>query len=470
MILKQFYLSCLAHASYIVIDEHTKVAAVVDPQRDIEQYIEEAERHGATIGHVLLTHFHADFIAGHLELRERLGARIYLGVHAETEYDFTPLGDGDVLEFGEVRLKALETPGHTPEGVSLVVYDLAVNDQAPHAVFTGDTLFVGDVGRPDLLASIGATAEELGSMLYDSLRNKLMKLPAETIVYPAHGAGSMCGKNLGQETFTTIGEQLANNYALQPMTKESFIALVTADQPQAPQYFPHDAVLNRKERSTLAETLERGLQPLSLDESLRQMNQGARALDVRSAVDFARSHLAGSVNIGLEGKFATWAGTALPPDTRILIVAAPGAEREAALRLGRIGLDNVVGYLDGGVKALDTRPDLARSTERITAEALAPMLEGDAAPLVVDVRTEAEWDEAHVEGSMNIPLQHLEQRRDEIPEGRDLVVMCRTGYRSSLAASLLQPHVGQDRRLSDLIGGIEAWRAGDLKTVVPASG
>jgi len=466
MILKQFYLPCLAHASYMVIDQRTKSAAVIDPQRDIEQYVEEAERRGATIKYVLLTHFHADFIAGHLELRDKLGARIYLGARAETEYDFTPLKDGDVLEFGDVRLKILETPGHTPEGISIVVFDLAKSDQKPQAVFTGDTLFVGDVGRPDLLASIGVTADELGGMLYDSLRQKLMKLPGETIVYPAHGAGSMCGKNLGQETFSTIGEQRTYNYALQPMAKQAFIALVTADQPEAPQYFTHDAVLNRKERSTLAETLERGLKPLSLEEFSRLQKDGARALDVRPAADFAGSHVTGSINIGLDGKFATWSGTAIPPDARILIVADPGAEREAALRLGRIGLDNVVGFLSGGMGALEAHLDLVQSTERITAQALAALQEDGDAPFVVDVRSESEWNDCHIEGSTNIPLAQLEQRKDEIPRDRDVVVMCRTGYRSSLATSMLQRQAFG--RLSDLVGGIEGWRASDLKTVVPA--
>ena len=262
MILKQFYLNCLAHASYLIGDAGSHTAAVVDPQRDIDQYLAFAAEHDLRIAHVFLTHFHADFVAGHLELRDRAGVTIYLGARAKAEYPFTPLGDGDVVEFGQVRLTALETPGHTAESISILVYDLERSASEPHAVLTGDTLFVGDVGRPDLRVALGWSADDLGGMLYDSLRTKLMALPDASLVYPAHGAGSLCGKALSKETFSTIGEQRRSNYALQPMSKAAFVELVTADQPDAPAYFNYDAVLNSKERPTLDETLAREVQPM----------------------------------------------------------------------------------------------------------------------------------------------------------------------------------------------------------------
>ena len=257
MILKQFYLNCLAHASYLIGDEETGTATVVDPQRDIEQYLAFAAEHRLQIKHVFLTHLHADFVAGHLELRDRVGATIYLGVKAHAEYRFTPLGGGDVVEFGRVRLKVLETPGHTPESISIVVYDLHRSESEPHAVLTGDTLFIGDVGRPDLRAALGWSATDLGALLFDSLQSKLLPLPDASLVYPAHGAGSLCGKAISKETVSTIGEQRRLNYALQPMSKKAFIELVTADQPEAPPYFVYDVVLNSKERPTLEEALER---------------------------------------------------------------------------------------------------------------------------------------------------------------------------------------------------------------------
>src|SRR5713226_4831211 len=278
MILHQFYLNCLAHASYLIGDEQTRVAAVVDPQRDIDQYLTLAGAHGLRIAHVFLTHLHADFIAGHLELRDGAGATIYLGAAAKAEYAFTPLHDGDRVEIGRVRLQAIETPGHTPESISIAVYDLDRRDTTPHAVLTGDTLFIGDVGRPDLRAALGWSATDLGGLLYESLRTKLMALPDASLVYPAHGAGSLCGKAISKETVSTIGEQRRSNYALQPMTKAAFVDLVTADQPEAPPYFVYDAVLNSKERPTLEEALERELKPLELDRVLELQAGAAQVL------------------------------------------------------------------------------------------------------------------------------------------------------------------------------------------------
>lgn len=467
MILKQFYLGCLAHASYIVIDERSKTAAVIDPQRDVDQYIEEAERHGATIKYVLLTHFHADFIAGHLELRDRVGAGIYLSAKANPEYDYTPLKDGDALEFGDVRFRIRETPGHTPEGMSIVVFDLKASDVTPHAVFTGDTLFVGDVGRPDLMASVGVSADELAGWLYESLHDKLMVLPDETLVYPAHGAGSMCGKNLGKETFSTIGEQRQFNYALQPMSKDEFKAVVTAEQPEAPAYFGYDAMMNKKERATLEANLERSLKPLDVGKVLELQSAGAQIIDVRDSADFAGAHLAGSLNIGLSGKFATWAGTLLSRDKEIVIVAEPGTEQEAAIRLGRIGTDHVVGYLDGGMGALDQHFGSLDSVDRITVQTLAEPA-NDATPRpVIDVRTEKEWEAGHIEGSRCIPLAHLAERLDELPQDDEFALVCRTGYRSSTAASIL--FAAGITNFRDVVGGMEAWNASDLPTTPPST-
>ncbi len=463
MFFKRYYLGCLAHASYMIADEQTRVAAVVDPQRDIDQYLRDADQHGFRIRYVFLTHFHADFVAGHIELRDRVGASIYLGAAAQAEYDFTPVRDGDVLEVGRIRFEVIETPGHTPEGISILVYDLEQSDRTPHAVLTGDTLFIGDVGRPDLLASVGVTAEQLAEMLYDSLHHKLMTLPDETLVYPAHGAGSMCGKNLSDQTHSTIGQQRRYNYALQPMSKHQFVRLVAADQPEAPEYFAHDAVLNRQDRPSLMQSMQQSLRALSLDQVLRLQADGAQILDVRDPADFAAAHLIGSINIPLEGKYATWAGSILSKDRPVVVVADGGRYQEAIMRLGRIGFDHVAGYLQRGIEALDRRPDLLGRTERITAAALAEQMLAGADMTIVDVRTPQEWQAGHIEGSTNIPLNRLSQRLDEIATEGQLVIHCQGGYRSSIAASLLQRH-GR-RGLLDVVGGFQAWEASELPIV-----
>jgi glyoxylase-like metal-dependent hydrolase (beta-lactamase superfamily II) len=459
VLLKQFYLGCLAHASYVIADEASRTAAVVDPQRDIEQYLAFAAEHHLRIGHVILTHFHADFVAGHLELRDRAGADIRLGRTAKAEYAFVPMGDGDRLELGPtVRLEALETPGHTPESISLLVYDLAVSATVPYAVLTGDTLFVGDVGRPDLRASLGWSAEQLGGMLYESLRNKLLPLPDSTVVLPAHGAGSLCGKAISRELTSTIGEQRRVNYALQPMAKAAFLDLVTADQPDAPAYFTYDAVLNSRERPTLDEALSRELAPMGLEAVLVAQASGAQLLDTRDPAVFAAAHLAGSVNIGLGGQYATWAGTILGRDRPIVIVADPGAEAESALRLGRIGFDHVAGYLQGGLSAAASRPELIEATDRVSPERAAELLASGAT--AIDVRAPAERAEKRIRASLHIPLSQLDQRLAEIPASGPLLVYCAGGYRSSTAASLLK---GRGLAgVSEMAGGIAAWEAAGL--------
>ncbi|HEX3571095.1 MAG TPA: MBL fold metallo-hydrolase [Acidobacteriaceae bacterium] len=457
MFLKQYYLGCLAHASYLIADEESATGIVVDPQRDIHQYLADAQELGVRIRHVFLTHFHADFLAGHLELRDACGADIRMGSHAETEYPLVKMKDGDALELPGLRLQVMETPGHTIESISILLFDLPKDRDKPYAVLTGDTLFIGDVGRPDLRASLGWTAQELGGHLYDSLHDKLMKLPDETLVYPAHGAGSLCGKNLSSQTVSTLGEQKRFNYALQPMSKDEFVRLVTVDQPDAPAYFTYDAILNTRERVTLGTALEEHLQPLDLDEVLRLREWGAQILDVREAAEYAQGHLAGSINIGLGGQYATWAGTVLESTWPIVIVAEPGREREAATRLGRIGFDEVKGYLKQGMAALADRPDLVESSERVSAVMLAEELGGKAPPLLLDVRAPGEWKAGHVDGSLNVPLTQLQKRLGEVPGDRKIAVTCAGGYRSSIAMGILKKSGVKD--LEELAGGITAWQA-----------
>jgi hydroxyacylglutathione hydrolase len=463
MILKQYYLGCLAHASYLLGDEESGTAVVVDPQRDIQQYVSDAKKFGLQIRHVFLTHFHADFVAGHLELRDACGAKIHLGSRAQAEYAFIPMNDGDTLDFPGMRLQVLHTPGHTIESISILAFDLAMDKSKPFAVLTGDTLFIGDVGRPDLRASLGWTANELGGYLYDSLHTKLLPLPDDVLVYPAHGAGSLCGKKLSSDTVSTLGDQRRFNYALKPMSKDDFIRLVTADQPDAPPYFTYDAILNTRERATLDKALEEGLRPVELDEVLQLGDKGAQILDVRDAGEYAKGHLAGSLNIGLGGQYATWAGTVLDRIKPILIVAEPGREQEAALRLGRIGFDHIIGYLRGGMAALADRQDLVRQTELTGVLIAAEELESNDPPFLLDVRAPAEWGMKHIKGSVNVPLNHLQERIDQVPRDRRIAVHCAGGYRSSIAASIL--HQLGITNLSEIAGGLAAWEAAGLPMV-----
>lgn len=464
MLIRPFYLTCLAHASYLLADERTKTAVVVDPQRDVDVYLEEAERLGVRVRHAMLTHFHADFVAGHLELRDRCGAEIHLGARAKADYAFSPLRDGACLEWGSLGIGVLETPGHTPEGVTLLVYDLDADRDKPKAALTGDTLFIGDVGRPDLMASAGHSAGDLAGQLYESLTAKLMKLPDDTLVYPAHGAGSLCGKALSNERCSTIGEQRRYNYALKARSREEFVRLVTADQPEAPAYFARDAELNRRERPVL--DADRGApKALSVAEAEALVRAGARVLDVRDPADFAGAHWRGALNVGLDGKFATWAGAAVDAGRDVVLIAEPGREREAAVRLARVGIDRVAGTLDGGMAALAARPDLVAETPRVTARALAERLSAADAPVVVDVRTDAERAEGFVAGSLHLPLLQWPRRMAEVPEGRPVAVYCAGGYRSSIAASLLR--AAGRVQVTDLVGGFAAWREEGLPEAKP---
>jgi glyoxylase-like metal-dependent hydrolase (beta-lactamase superfamily II)/rhodanese-related sulfurtransferase len=462
MILEQFYLNCLAHASYIVADEAAGAAAVIDPQRDVDRYLTFAADHHLRITHVFLTHFHADFVAGHLELRNRTGATICLGRKALAEYAFKPVGDGSVVSLGSVRIEVMETPGHTVESISLAIYDDAsdpgsrIPNPGPVAVLTGDTLFVGDVGRPDLRASLGWSATELGAMLYDSLHAKLLTLPDATKVYPAHGAGSLCGKAISKETVSTIGDQRALNYALQPMSRQAFVELVTADQPDAPAYFTYDAVLNSREHPTLEQTLARELKPLTMDDVTAAVGAGAQLLDTRDPAEFAAAHISGSVNIGLGGQYATWAGTLLDPSRPIVIVANPGAETQSAMRLGRIGFDRVEGLLKGGLAAAAN----VIATDRLSPQTLAERMAGPDPPLVLDVRTAREREQKAIGHSTHVPLNTFLPGTPAAARDRAVVVYCAGGYRSSMAASLLQRDGFTN--VSELAGGIAAWEAAGL--------
>jgi glyoxylase-like metal-dependent hydrolase (beta-lactamase superfamily II)/rhodanese-related sulfurtransferase len=460
MYLQRFYLDCLSHASYLVADERTKLAAVIDPQRDVGIYLDEAREHGFAIKYVILTHFHADFVAGHIELRDQAGATIALGAKGGAQFEHRALRDGDVIDLGGVRLKTLETPGHTPEGITLLAYEAGTPDDQPYAAFTGDTLFIGDVGRPDLLASIGVTAQQLGEMLYDSLHQKILPLPDATLVYPAHGAGSMCGKQLSSAAVSTIGDQRQYNYALQPMSKQAFLDLVTEEQPTAPQYFVYDAITNRQERESLERTMQKSLRPLSVNDVQKLQREKAQVVDVRDAIDFEGGHLKGALNVGLRGKYATWAGSVLNHDDPIVVIAEEGNEEEAVLRLGRIGYDNVAGFLGGGMNALQSRSELLQTVERVTAPALQELMQQSSPPLVIDVRTEKERKASgYVPGSVNIPLAELRGRLKEVPANRLVAVHCEGGYRSAIAASLLQQ---SSRHVLDIVGGFKAWAASKL--------
>ena len=463
MILNQYYLDCLSHASYVIGDEETGTAIIVDPQRDVDEYVKDAKELGLTIKYVFLTHWHADFVAGHLELRDRTGAQICLGSRAEAEFDCLSFEDGESLVCGQVKLRILHTPGHTPEGVSILVYDLAEDPVKPHAVLTGDTLFIGDVGRPDLMGSLGSSPGDLAKMLYESIQRKILPLPDETLVYPAHGAGSFCGKSLSTDTVSTIGEQRRYNYALQPMSEAEFVSLVTADQPEPPQYFVYDSVMNRKEHQTLGNALQRALTPLGLDEVLKLMSEGAQVLDVREPADYDGAHVANSLNIGLGGRFASFAGILLDRDIPIVLVAEPGREEEAAMRLGRIGYDHVAGYLDGGMASLAAREDVTRRTNRTTPATVDELLDLPDPPVIIDVRTENEHTQSRIRGSRNIPLNQLRERINEIPAEGSVVVHCQSGYRSAMGMGILEQ--GGLTNATHMVGGIAAWEASKLATV-----
>jgi hydroxyacylglutathione hydrolase len=452
MLFNQYYLDCLSHASYLIADESTGRAVVVDPQRDVSEYLADAEAQGLSIELVLETHFHADFLSGHLELAEAAGAEIGFSAVAEPEYDIRKLADGERISLGDVVLEIRHTPGHTPESLSIVVYEHG-DDEVPYGVLTGDTLFIGDVGRPDLLASVGFSGQELATALYDSLHGKLLTLPDETRVFPAHGAGSACGKNLSTELTSTIGTQRRENYALLAPDRDTFIDLVTEGQPPAPGYFIHDATLNKQRRSLMDETA--GPTPLSWDEARAAIAAGAVLVDGRDPVEFARGHLRGAVNVGLEGRYAEFAGSVVPVDVDIVLFVEPGAELEAKNRLGRIGFDRVLGYVERPYEVLQAHQDQAQVASRLTPVDLEDRRRALADLQLVDVRNPGEAALGSLPGAVNVPVGQLPGRLAELDPTRPTVVFCAGGYRSSVAASVLRANGFAD--VSDIVGGYGAW-------------
>jgi rhodanese-related sulfurtransferase/glyoxylase-like metal-dependent hydrolase (beta-lactamase superfamily II) len=466
MIFTQHYLACLSHASYLIGDETTGRAVVVDPRRDIGVYVEEAEANDLRIERVLETHLHADFLSGHLELAAATGAAISFGAGAQLGFPSEPLADGDRIDLGEVSLEIRATPGHTPESICVVVYEHA-GDTTPYGVLTGDTLFVGDVGRPDLLASTGTgfDAPTLGRLLYRSLHEQIMTLPDQTQVFPAHGAGSSCGKQLSSETTSTIGEQRRSNYALQPMTEAQFVASVTEGQPTRPHYFSFDAQRNRQGHHLLDET--EPPRAMSLDEVLDQLAAGAVPLDTREPADFAAGHVQGAINVGLHGRFAEWAGDVLDPDRDIVLVGDPTTSLESRVRLARIGFDRVIGFLEDPAQVVVERPDLVETSSRVTIEQLAELLGLIPDIQLVDVRNPGETAAGTLAGARVIPLAILVDSFEQLDRRAPVVVNCAGGYRSIIAASLLR-HVGFSD-VSDLIGGYGAWTAAGLPVAMDGS-
>jgi hydroxyacylglutathione hydrolase len=455
MYFKQFYLACLAHASYLIGSKGE--AAVVDPQRDVDQYLTEAAVQNLNIKYVIETHLHADFVSGHRELAARTGAEIVFGKQAGVTFPHRAVGDGDEIKIGDAILRIMETPGHTPESISVLVIDSVVSNQ-PQKILTGDTLFVGDVGRPDLAGGKGYTPSMMAAMMYDTLHNKLLKLPDEVEVYPAHGAGSMCGKNMSKETFSTIGDQKKFNYALQPMSKDQFVRMMTADLPESPAYFPEDAEINRTGAPALVEVPSPS--PLAPHEVQYLAANDYLILDVRAAAEFGAGHLPGSLNIGLGGQFAIWAGTLIPRGTPILIVAESKEEvLEAVTRLARVGCESVKGYLDGGIAAGREWGLQLATVPQITVDELKTLVAGQTPPQILDVRRPPEYESGHVPQALPAPLLSLQQNISNlrVDPAKPTAVICAGGYRSSAATSILSRYGFSN--LMNVTGGTSAWIA-----------
>ena len=435
MYFEQFYLSCLAHASYMLASDG--IAVVVDPQRDVDLYIDEAAKQGFRIAYVIETHLHADFVSGHRELAARTGATIYLGAKAGATFPHVDVFDGDELTFGQCKLRFLETPGHTPESICILVSDVIETPEA-FALLTGDTLFIGDVGRPDL--SDEFTPRQLAGMLYDSLHNKILTLADDVKVYPAHGAGSLCGRQIGAEKFSTVGLQKLGNYACQPMSREAFIDLLTTDLPVRPDYFAQDVAINRTGASALSEQA-----PLV---ALTEIPEAATVLDTRPAHQYGAAHIPGSIHIALGGQFAAWAGTILGLDKTIVLVTEDlAAAQEASLRLARVGIEKVAGYLDGGIA--DWKGDLA-SIPQIGVQEIASV-EG---LQILDVRLPTEYAAGTMPNAVQRPLDSHTGTIEQLDKHRPVLVHCKSGYRSSIATSLLERAGFKD--VLNLVGGYDA--------------
>ena len=451
VIFEQFYLGCLAHASYLIGSDG--VAAVVDPQRDVQIYLDTAARLGLRIEHVIETHLHADFVSGHHELAERTGATIYLGAGSRATFPHRSVSDGDAIEFGQCRVEFLQTPGHTLESVTVVVKDRERGPE-PVAVLTGDTLFIGDVGRPDLCDT--KTPAELAGLLYDSLHRKLLTLPDDVLVYPAHGAGSLCGRNISADRNSTIGRERSTNYALQPMDRAEFVQMMTHDLPARPEYFQRDVDVNRHGAPALA-----ALPPvaaLAPGEVCARQREGVTVLDTRASAAYSAGHVPGSLQIGLGGQFAAWAGTMIGLDREIILVAEdPPAAEESRLRLARVGIERVQGVLEGGIASwYDSDLDLS-ITPHIRVRDLHSR-RGEFT--VVDVRTQPEFDAGHIPGALLHPLDRLRGSLSSLDRAAPIAVHCRSGYRSTIACSLLE--AAGFTQIRNLTGGYDAWTTAGL--------
>lgn len=453
---ERFYLGCLAHASYMIGSEG--VAAIIDPQRDVDIYIEAAASKGWRIEHVIETHLHADFVSGHHELAQRTGAQIYLGAGSGAEFPHIAAKDGDEICFGQCCLRFLQTPGHTLESICIVMND-ASDSNRPADVFTGDTLFVGDVGRPDLSGT--HTPQQLAALLFNSLHNKLLTLPDETRIFPAHGAGSLCGRQMSSESSSTIGQQKRTNYALQPKTSDEFVHLLTDNLTAAPEYFSQEVTLNRTGAAPLAELSP--LAALAAEDVRRLQREGAVVVDTRVTTEFAAAHVPGSIHISLTGQYASWAARIIGLNTAVIIVGEdPEHVNESRLRLARVGLENVVGYLESGVTGWVKSGYELESISQITVQDLAALLSESAAELaVLDVREAAERETGSIEGSHWIPLGKLASRTSELNDQMPVAVYCRSGYRSSIATSILKR--AGFRNVANVIGGFDAWKAAGLE-------
>ena len=446
---RQYDLACLSLYSYMIGDTTTGRAVVVDPQRDISEYVADANYHGLTIERVIETHFHADFLSGHLELAHATGAVISYGSVARPDFAIEPLADGQIMSLGKVTLEIRHTPGHTPESISIVIRRQP--DAEPFAVLTGDTLFIGDVGRPDLLTSVGRSADSLARDLYQSVHTKLLTLPDTTLVYPAHGAGSACGKHMTAAASSTIGEQRATNYALSPMTEDQFVDAVTEGQAVAPAYFAFAADANRRERDLLDDHLPPA--SLTIDDALAG---DFVCIDTRSPESFASGHLRGSINVGLDGRFAEYAGGVLSAGQHVVIVGASGRATEAKNRLARIGFDDVVGAVDDIERVLAEHPELAQPARRLHADDVRMWLADDATVQVIDIRNPGETSiGGTIPGAQTIPLPQLVARLGELDPTQPTVVYCAGGYRSSIAASFLRAN--GFAQVADILGGYGAW-------------
>lgn len=427
MYIEQLYTNCLAEAAYYV--ESGGEAAIIDPLRETEPYVAMAEARGASIKYVFETHFHADFVSGHIDLSRQVGAPIVYGPGATAEYDVYNAYDGEVFTLGKVKIKVLHTPGHTPESACFLLFD---EQGREHAIFSGDTLFVGDVGRPDLLDGT-MSSETLAGMMYDSLHNKIMTLPDDVIVYPAHGPGSACGKNIGKETVSTIGEQKRFNYALQKMSREEFIGKITEGIPAPPAYFFEDARINKEGYDPIDQVIEANSKPLSPEAFRNETAKGAIILDTRPADIFEKGFVPGSINIGLNGQFAVWVGTLIDISNRLVLVTEPGKENETILRLARVGYENVAGYLQGGAMAYDQKLDTIHSVD---AQGVVPEIEGGAT--VLDVRKQNEWNVSHLEGAAFLPLSEFPGNLKDLDRHAHYIVHCGGGYRSMTAISIMK--------------------------------